>query len=308
MTSLHLCDNASDGTDRLYKISEFLRLLNKACQDSFRPGKEVCVDESVVPFRGRIVFRQYIPSKRHRYCNKLFKMCTKGGYTYRTIVYAGRQAQKQIATSVAEEAVMALMEGLLDSGRVLLTDNYYTSIPLAETLMMRKTNLIGSVWRNRKGLPSTVVGQKLKKSLHVAQQKQNGVLVLKWRDKRDVLMLSTMNDVSLNASGKPNLIEDYNKGRSFTDISDQMASYTPYVRRSVGAGRSTSSIIKVSHVRSGLHHGYVWSLTSLIYHDPESTTCYCHLFVDGHYGDRVGLPRVRRGRPYMVSSATEENP
>ncbi|EPB65791.1 hypothetical protein ANCCEY_15137, partial [Ancylostoma ceylanicum] len=41
MTSLHLCDNsASDGTDRLYKISEFLRLFNKACQDSFRPGKE----------------------------------------------------------------------------------------------------------------------------------------------------------------------------------------------------------------------------------------------------------------------------
>ncbi|KIH62942.1 hypothetical protein ANCDUO_06765, partial [Ancylostoma duodenale] len=187
----------------MYKISEFLHLFNKACQDSFRPGRELCIDESLVPFRGRIVFRQYIPSKRHRHGIKLFKMCTKGGYTYRTIVYAGKQLQKRIA-SVSEEVVMALMEGLLDSGRVLFTDNYYTSIPLAEALIMRKTNLVGTVRRNRKGLPPNIISRKLKKGQQMAQQKRNGVLVLEWRDKRDVLMLPTMHDDSVNANGKPN--------------------------------------------------------------------------------------------------------
>ncbi|EPB78763.1 hypothetical protein ANCCEY_02153 [Ancylostoma ceylanicum] len=172
ITNLHFCDNSAyDGSDRLYKIAEFVSAFNKACQDSFRPGREVCIDESLVPFRGRIAFRQYIPGKRHRYGIKLFKLCTEGGYTYRTIIYAGKETHTRVV-SVAEKVVMALMDGLLDAGRLLFTDNHYTSIPLAETLIARKTNLVGTLRRNRKWLPSTVVGQKLKKGQCVAQQKK----------------------------------------------------------------------------------------------------------------------------------------
>ena len=40
-------------------------------------GKEACIDESLVPFRARIVFRQYIPSKRYKYSIKIFKLCAK---------------------------------------------------------------------------------------------------------------------------------------------------------------------------------------------------------------------------------------
>ncbi|KAL6730335.1 hypothetical protein Aduo_001315 [Ancylostoma duodenale] len=220
----------------MYKI-EFLSLFNKACQGSFRPGRELCIDESLVPFRGRNVFRQYIPSKRYRYGIKLFKMYTKEGYTYRTIVYAGKQLQKRIA-SVFEEVVMALTEGLLDSGgKVCFSAIIITPIPLASihtsggNTYFEKTNLVGTLWRNRKGLPPTVISRKLKEGQQMAQQKRDGVLVLKWRDRRDVLMLPTMHDDSANVNWKPNLIEEYNKGKPFIDISDQMASYTLYVRK-----------------------------------------------------------------------------
>jgi hypothetical protein len=230
MANLHLADNASfDGSDRLYKISPFITLFNAACERIYRPGRDVCIDESLVPFRGRIVFRQYIPNKRHRYGIKLFKLCSKGGYTYKTIVYAGKDTSR--IGSVAESVVMKLMDGLLDNGRRLFTDNWYTSIPLAETLIKRKTHMIGTVRRNRRGLPKQVTGKKLKRGSVVAQQNRLGVTVLKWRDKRDVLMLSTTHDDAMSEQAKPMIVQDYNQVKLFVDTSDQMASYSPYVRK-----------------------------------------------------------------------------
>jgi len=68
---------------------------------------------------------------------------------------------RDLATSV----VMTLMEGHLDAGRTLSTDNFYTSVPLAETLLGRKTHLVGTVRKNRKGLPPGCVSAAELKSL-----------------------------------------------------------------------------------------------------------------------------------------------
>ena len=150
--NLHLADNSThNGKNRLYKISKFVELINKAFQDAFRPGREVCIDESLVPFRGRIIFRQYIPNKRHRYGIKLFKLCSSGGYTLKIEIYAGKDTTR--VGSVAENVVLKLMEGLLDKGRCLFVDNWYTSVSLAEKLIQRRTHLVGTIRKNRRGLP-----------------------------------------------------------------------------------------------------------------------------------------------------------
>ncbi|EYB97365.1 hypothetical protein Y032_0141g2228 [Ancylostoma ceylanicum] len=225
VTNLHLCDNnEADRTNRFYRISEFLRVFNKVCQEAFRPGQELCIYGSLVPLKG------FLPDKDNRYDVKLFKICTKGGYTYRTIIHAGEEKELPIG-SIAEDVVMPLLDGLLDSGRVLFTDDYYTSIPLAETLIARKTNLVGPVRRNSRGLPLVVAERKLKRGEHITQQKENGVTVLKYRGTKNVLMLSTMHDNSVNTNGTPNLIEDYHTAKSFFNVEDQKASYNPYVRR-----------------------------------------------------------------------------
>ncbi|VDK68263.1 unnamed protein product [Cylicostephanus goldi] len=122
------------------------------------------------------------------------------------------------------------MGNLLDCGRILYTDNFYTSIPLAKTLLSHQTHLVGTLRKNRRGLPREVISRKLKKGQVVAQQRSDGILVLKWRDKRDVLMLSTMHKADFS-DGKPRVISDYNAGKTFIDISDQMAAYGPFVRK-----------------------------------------------------------------------------
>nr|CAH7749054.1 unnamed protein product [Callosobruchus chinensis] len=92
---------------------------------------------------------------------------------------------------VAERVVMEMIEPLLDEGRTLITDNWYTSVNLAETLQTRSTHLIGTLRKNRKNLPKDVVEAKLKKGEIVAKQNKKNVVVMKWQDKRDVLFLST---------------------------------------------------------------------------------------------------------------------
>lgn len=86
---LHVSDNLQTTNDRLQKITPIVNIFNETANKLFTPEKSLCVDESLVPFRGRVVFRQYIPNKRYRYGIKLFKICAIGGYTCKLKVYAG---------------------------------------------------------------------------------------------------------------------------------------------------------------------------------------------------------------------------
>lgn len=90
---------------------------NKAAR-LFTPGISMCVDEFLVPFRGRLVFRQYIFNKRHLFGVKLFKLCADVGYTCKLKVYAGKERAFK-NSSVSEKVILHLVEKYLDKGRDL---------------------------------------------------------------------------------------------------------------------------------------------------------------------------------------------
>ncbi|KAB0803767.1 hypothetical protein PPYR_00737 [Photinus pyralis] len=187
---IHFSDNQlAPPDDRLLKIRNVMNKFIHNYKIAYTPGQRVCIDESLIPWRGRLMFRQYIPNKRHRYGIKVFKLCSDRGYTWNLMVYCGKTTDRE--NSVAESVVMELVDGLLDQGRVLYTDNWYTSVPLAYRLLDRKTHLVGTLRLNRKHLPKEVVGAKLQKGEFAAQETSDGVVVLKWRDKRVVSALTT---------------------------------------------------------------------------------------------------------------------
>ena len=109
-------------------------------------------DESMVLWRGRLIFRQYIPGKRHKYGVKLYMLCEHTGYVWNVLVYCGKMDPIS-GFGNAETVVLKLMEKLLDRGHALYVDNFYTSVPLAKALLNRKTLLCGTVRKNRKHLP-----------------------------------------------------------------------------------------------------------------------------------------------------------
>ncbi|XP_060806465.1 piggyBac transposable element-derived protein 4 [Amyelois transitella] len=163
--------------DRLIRIRRFLELLTKNFHNVKTPGEYVTIDESMVAFRGRISFMQYIPGKRHKYGIKLFKLCDDDGYALDIIVYEGKTANRQ--DSVATDVVMKLCQPYLGVGRSVVTDNFYTSVDLAKKLLDNNTHLIGTLRKNRKGLPKKVIQEKLKKGEMIAMENSDGILVLK---------------------------------------------------------------------------------------------------------------------------------
>lgn len=234
----HFNNNENVTTDRLQKISPLTNKLIENFKRHFIPNQALCIDETLVPFRGRLSFRQYIKNKRHKFGIKVYKLCIEKGYTYNLLIYCGQDRIK--GESSSQRVVLTLADGLLNKGRTIYTDNYYTSITLAHALLGKNTHLVGTLRSNRKLNPQQVVSKKLKKGETEASESSTGVVVQKWKDKRDVLTLSTKHtDELLNIrSGhrdltKPAMVVDYNKHKAYIDLSDQMKSYTTSLRRGV---------------------------------------------------------------------------
>ncbi|XP_046969102.1 piggyBac transposable element-derived protein 4-like [Vanessa cardui] len=235
---LHFSRNdEANKSDRLHRIRNVLEMLNANYQEHYTPSEDLCIDESVIPFRGRIIFRQYNKQKRHKYGIKEFKLCTIPGYTYKVNVYGGKN---DATNTTPTNVVMELCRGLLNKGHTLYTDNWYTSIDLARKLLDNETHLVGTLRKNRKHLPKSVVQKKLKKGEYIAKESEDGITVMKWRDKREVLVLSTKHSVRFHnvtkrgrIISKPQIIIDYNKGKGAVDLSDQMTSYCTPLRKSI---------------------------------------------------------------------------
>lgn len=152
-------------SDRLRKISPLLRKLRERFQEVITPSEEICIDETIVPFRGRLAFRQYVKNKRHRYGIKLYKLCLKGGYTYDVNIYCGKDDHPLGASA---NIVLQLTNKLLDKGRIIYTDNFYTSITLAHKLLERKSHLVGTVRTKRKYNCKEVEAAKLERGEMIA--------------------------------------------------------------------------------------------------------------------------------------------
>lgn len=236
---LHFADNDNiNPSDRIGKIRYLINLLNAKFKAYYSPKEQLCVDESMIPFRGRLAFRQYNKSKRHKYGIKLFKVCTNPGYTIKMQIYCGKNFDT--VNNSPTKIVLSLCNELLNKGHTIATDNWYTSLELAYELLKNETHFLGTVRKNRRHLPKKVIETQLQRGDFVAQENEDGITVLKWKDKRDVLMLSTKHTdtfTRVNVKGKnvskPTMVLDYNRCKASVDMSDQMTAYSTPLRKTV---------------------------------------------------------------------------
>lgn len=240
LRTFHCSNNAlCPPGDRLFKVNKLLDLLLSKFKMARAPKQSMCIDESMIPFTGRLSFKQYIQNKTHKYGIKLFKLCIDNFYTVGIKIYAGKEAT--VGQRVSTKVVMEIAEDYLDLGRTMYTDNWYSSYDLASELLNRSTNLVGTLRSNRKNNPKEVVNKKLKKGEVIAKQCNKGITVLKWKDKREVLMISTKHSDAqstiINKRGKevikPQVIIDYNKGKGLVDVTDLRNSYHNPLRKTL---------------------------------------------------------------------------
>jgi hypothetical protein len=242
----HFSDNHSyhSNQDRLIKLKPLLDLLKARFSSIYTPSAVVTIDETMIPWRGRLLFKQYIPGKAHKYGVKMYKLTTTTGYTWNFLIYTGEQ-DPMAGLGHAERVVMNLLDGLSGCYRTVVADNFFTSISLAERLLADDTYLIGTLRSNRTVSGKKILQRKLKRGEAYGLQNKEGVKLIMWKDKKDVLMISTRpsHSASVVDTGKinfrnesimkPQVVVDYNQGRQGTDLSDQLSAYYTCLRRSI---------------------------------------------------------------------------
>ena len=100
------------------------------------PEKNLSIDESMVLWRGRLVFRQYINNKRHKYGIKFYELCIYDGLVFTAEAYGGQGFNDENNLGQTAATVLKLMTPFLNKGYHVFIDNYYNSVSLTSTFQI----------------------------------------------------------------------------------------------------------------------------------------------------------------------------
>jgi len=116
-----------ENSDRLWKTRNVFDILKKKFSKFYNPSEHLAVDEVIVKYKGRVIFRQYIPKKHKCFGIKLYKLCDETGYTYDMTIYLGRDRQRAAQHLTATHAkVSELTKNIQGRGHKLYMDNYFS--------------------------------------------------------------------------------------------------------------------------------------------------------------------------------------
>ncbi|XP_068115074.1 piggyBac transposable element-derived protein 4-like [Hyperolius riggenbachi] len=207
MEFLHFANNdtfeeSTHPAPKLKKIWEVYEMVVENFKTTYVAEREISVVESLMAYKGRLSWLQFIASKRARFELKSYMLCESS------------------------------------SGDIVTTDNFYSSPELFEILIKHRTDAYGSVRPNRREMPTSFGKQKLKPGDIAAWQKGK-MLALRWQDKKDVCLLSMVHDTSTVPTRtrggkeiqKPQVVVDYNQTMGGVDRADQAVTFYPAVRK-----------------------------------------------------------------------------
>ena len=130
----------NSGYDPLSKVRYVMKTIMAALRSGWIAGKRVTIDESMIKYCGRAIsFIQYMPKKPIKHGIKVFALCCGyTGYLLGYEVYLGKD------TETTENSALAVVDRLLINadlvtakGRILYTDNWYTTLRLAKFLYVK---------------------------------------------------------------------------------------------------------------------------------------------------------------------------
>ena len=183
--------------DKLFKVRYMLDKIRNAFKSEYIPHEEISVDESMVPFKGRLSFKQYMKDKPCKFGIKFWMLAdATSAYCWNFDVYVGKYGTEIDRTfGLSGRVVIDLLHGLENKGYCVFTDNFYTSPTLAHYLTTIGTCLCGTIRPNRRGFPQDLIksiaeARKLPRGYHDWRQ-CDGMIATCWKDKKMVYFLST---------------------------------------------------------------------------------------------------------------------
>ena len=244
---LHLANNDrmiplhQVGHDKLFKVRYFLSQLMESYQSSNRMERKLSVDKMMIKYKGRLSFLQYMPKKTHKWGIKAWALAEAGsGYCWNLTVYTGKE-ESATEDALGTRVVVDLVKSLAGKGHHIYFDNYYTSPTLCHILHTNGFGCCGTLRLNRKGIPPSFRSAKVKKG-EVVQYTDGEILGIKWKDKKDVSLLTTIHNGEMISKRrrlkggpgghvtvqKPAAIDQYNTYMGGVDRAGQLMQYYGY--------------------------------------------------------------------------------
>lgn len=231
-------------TDKFACMREIFEEMNVRNAKMRSPSSLLAVDETLYPYRGRIGFKQYNPSKPAKYGLLYRSLCDSTvTYTYFTLPYAGKpevidgDAAKYYVTGT-DEYTKYLVNGFSAYGTIqgcnISMDRYFTSVFLAEWALEKKFTIVGTMRHNRKGIPKelkALTNRDERSVLHVYHTDKK-IMMASYIDKKksgkkNVIVLSTMHEdvkVTNDQRKKPQIHTMYDHTKGGVDVVDLLAS------------------------------------------------------------------------------------
>jgi hypothetical protein len=232
----HIAEPTPAGTKR--NVVEKIQPLWDFCiahfPEFFTPADWFTLDETMVRMKGKSLWKTMIQGKPTPIGYKLYTLACLN-YLLFFSIYRGKGGYA-VQQGVIHHTVTTMVTRWSGSNRILFTDNLYTSPALCRHLLAMGIRSCGTFRPNRKHLPDGL--RDAMKTLSQGETKawQSGQLgCLVWCDKQPVLILSTHHRVDdmvsiQNNRGpsqppvviKPQVVLDYNVGKTGVDTVDQL--------------------------------------------------------------------------------------
>ena len=147
---LHFNDNSKlNACDKLYKVRPLLDHLNdKFCLYVQPMGNHFSLDEAMEPYFGHHGIKQFIRGKPIRYGFKFWCLARSHGFLVKFYPYTGARdkiAGKTLGSSATEKLCLQFVP----VGSCIHMDNYFTSLPLMNTLSNNGLFCVGTIGKDR---------------------------------------------------------------------------------------------------------------------------------------------------------------
>ena len=232
------------------RIQPFLDMLKVRFERAIDPGPNIGIDESLILWKGRLMFKQFIRTKRARFGIKIFFLCPSDpswdGYSWSFEVYWGAQpafdAPGEHGLSKSEAVVARLMTNLFHTGRHVFCDSWYSSVRLAMWLWENGTYFTGTI-NPLRGVPVFLRNETLGKKLSSFARK-GCMLVCKYVDRKTLYSITSKFSARVIPRTKkyfrgrayfnlPKQIDDYNQHMGTVDLVDLKLKYYSSSRKSL---------------------------------------------------------------------------
>ena len=238
--SWHFCDNltlinANNG--RLAKIQPVLDYFIPKFLNVYKPRQQLSLDESIIPWRGRLSFRVYNAGKIIKYGILVRMVCeSTSGYICNFKIYAAEK-------NPLLHTIQSVLEPYYNLWHHVYMDNFYNSVKNTEILLRHGIRICGTIRINR-GFPTCLKRVKLQRG-HSIYRRKNQILLQIWKTKKkDIRMITNIHSAAFRETNKidyktgemvkkPSCIDDYNKFMKGVDRADQYISYYKIMRKTV---------------------------------------------------------------------------